>query len=184
MTSPEDLTFKPATKATWPDFDALFSAPGGPKHCWCMVWRRTPEELREHPSGRTRKPLIKSRIDDGQTIGLIGYLEGRPVAWVSVAPRNTYRGLGGPEANPGENIWSLACFYLQRDLRGRGYGDAMLKAAIAYAKKRGATTLEAYPVDPDSPSYRFMGFVPAFERLGFTPVGLAGSRRHVMRRAL
>ena len=47
MTSPEALTFKPATKATWPDFDALFSGPGGPKHCWCMVWRRTPEELKQ-----------------------------------------------------------------------------------------------------------------------------------------
>ena len=45
----------------------------------------------------------------------------------------------------------------------------MLRAAIDYARKRGATALEAYPVDPDSPSYRFMGFVPAFERLGFKP---------------
>jgi len=184
MTSPEALTFKPATKATWPDFDALFSAPGGPKHCWCMVWRRTPEELQQHPNGRTRKPLIKSRVDDGQTIGLIGYLAGEPVAWVSVAPRDTYRELGGPEAKPGEDIWSLACFYLSRKLRGEGYGDQMLEAAIAFAKKRGATTLEAYPVDPASPSYRFMGFVPAFERLGFEPIGTVGSRRHIMRRAL
>jgi GNAT superfamily N-acetyltransferase len=181
MTSPEPLTFKPATRATWPDFDALFSAPGGPKHCWCMVWRRTPDELREHPNGRTRRPLIKSRVDHGETIGLIGYAGGEPVAWVSIAPRETYRELGGPDAKPGEDIWSLACFHLKRSLRGQGYGDAMLKAAINYAKQHGATILEAYPVDPASPSYRFMGFVPAFERLGFTPVGLVGSRRHVMR---
>jgi GNAT superfamily N-acetyltransferase len=185
MTSPDPpLTFRPATKATWPDFDALFSAPGGPNYCWCMVWRRTPEELHEHPKGRTRKPLIKSRIDAGQTIGLIGYLADEPVAWVSIAPRDTYRELGGPPAMPGEEVWSLACFYLKRALRSRGYGDAMLRAAIDYARTRGATTLEAYPVDPDSHSYRFMGFVPAFERLGFTPVGMAGSRRHVMRLAL
>ena len=26
-----------------------------------------------------------------------------------------------------------------------------------------------------------MGFMPAFEKLGFTEVGTAGSRRHVMR---
>lgn len=59
-----------------------------------------------------------------------------------------------------------------------------LGAAIAHAKSRGASIVEAYPVDPDSPSYRFMGFVPAFEQAGFEEVGRAGSRRHVMRLAL
>jgi GNAT superfamily N-acetyltransferase len=185
MTSPEPtpaLSFKPVTGDTWAEFDALFKSPGGPKHCWCMVWRRTPEELREHPQGRTRRPLIKGRVDRGETIGLVGSLEGTPVAWVSIAPRETYRdGLGGPEAAKGERVWSLACFFLKRGLRNRGYGASMLEAAIAYARKSGATVLEAYPVDPEAPSYRFMGFVPAFERLGFTEVGTAGSRRHVMR---
>lgn len=175
------LTFKPVTEATWPDFDALFKAPGGPKHCWCMVWRRTPEELREHPQGRTRRPLIKDRVDAGETIGLVGSLDGKPVAWVSVAPRETYRALGGPVAEEGEQIWSLACFFLKRELRNRGYGTQMLAAAVDHARSSGATVLEAYPVDPDSPSYRFMGFVPAFEKLGFAEIGTAGSRRHVMR---
>ncbi|WP_199728828.1 hypothetical protein [Corallococcus sp. CA053C] len=41
--------------------------------------------------------------------------------------------------------------------------------------------MEAYPVDADSPSYRFMGFVPVFTSAGFEVVGRAGSRRHVMR---
>lgn len=39
---------------------------------------------------------------------------------------------------------------------------------------------EAYPVDPDSPSYRFMGFVPTYEREGFHYAKDAGTRRHVM----
>jgi GNAT superfamily N-acetyltransferase len=187
MTLPETaapLHFEPVTKARWADFDRLFSAPGGPKHCWCMVWRRTPDELREHPSGSTRKPLIKGRVDGGQTIGILGYLKDEPVAWVSIAPRDTYRELGGPEAEAGELVWSLACFYLKRALRNQGYGDQMVQAAVAFAKRHGATVLEAYPVEPDSPSFRFMGFIPAFERLGFTEVAMAGTRRHVMRLGL
>lgn len=186
MISPEPpaLIFRPVTRTTWPDFDRLFSAPGGPKHCWCMVWRRTPAELREHPSGRTRKPLIHGRVEAGQTIGILGYLDDDPVAWVSIAPRDTYRDLGGPEAMPGEVVWSLACFYLKRALRNQGCGVQMLDAAVAFARKRGATVLEAYPVDPGSPSFRFMGFVPAFRRLGFTEVAMAGTRRHVMRLSL
>ena len=40
--------------------------------------------------------------------------------------------------------------------------------------------VEGYPVDPDSPSYRFMGFLPLFEQASFTEVARAGSRRHVV----
>ena len=41
--------------------------------------------------------------------------------------------------------------------------------------------VEAYPVDPDSPSFRFMGWVSVFKAAGFREVGRAGTRRHVMR---
>lgn len=183
MASPEakrPLTFKPVTKARWAEFEALFESKGAPSYCWCMSWRTTPEEARQH-SGPERKPMMRERIMVGTTVGLLGYLKGEPVAWVSIAPRETYRELGGPAAESGEKIWSLACMYVHRALRGAGYGQDLIEAAKAYASKRGGTVLEAYPVDPDSPSYRFMGFVPAFERLGFKAVGKAGSRRHVMR---
>jgi GNAT superfamily N-acetyltransferase len=174
------LSFKPVTKTNWPDFEALFETPGAPKYCWCMSWRTTSEEAKHH-SGPERKPMMKARVMDGTTVGLVGYLAGEPVAWVSIAPRDTYRDLGGPETETGEKIWSLACMYMHRKLRGQGLGTELIEAAKAYAKKRGGTVLEAYPVDPKSPSYRFMGFVPAFERLGFEAVGKAGSRRNVMR---
>ena len=52
---------------------------------------------------------------------------------------------------------------------------------LGYAGANGATAVEAYPVPSDAPSYRFMGFVEAFERAGFTAIGRAGKRRHVMR---
>lgn len=149
-----------------------------------MAWRATPEEVKSAPHGSDRKPLMRARIKNKTTVGLVGYLDGDPVAWVSIAPRDTYRDLGGPEAESGEEIWSLACMYIHRRLRGEGYGMQLIEAAKAYARKRGATVIEAYPVDPKSPSYRFMGFVPAFERLGFEKLGKAGSRRHVMRLSL
>ena len=49
---------------------------------------------------------------------------------------------------------------------------------------RGATVVEAYPVDNDSPSYRFMGRVSTFRKAGFKEVGRAGFRRNVMRIAV
>ncbi|MHB1109111.1 MAG: GNAT family N-acetyltransferase [Devosia sp.] len=177
------LTFKPVTKATKADFEALFDGPGGPKNCWCMVWRATPEEGRG-TGGEVRKQQMLGRIDRNLPVGLIGYAEGRPVAWVSIAPKQTYRRLGGPEPEEDEKIWSLACMYLRRQFRGQGLGHELIKAAVGQARKNGATAVEAYPVAPDAPSYRFMGFVPAFEQAGFEEIGTAGTRRHVMRLTL
>jgi GNAT superfamily N-acetyltransferase len=123
-------------------------------------------------------------VQRGVPIGLLGYLDGAPVAWCSIAPRHTYRDMGGPQdAMDGrEQVWSLACLFVRRDLRGRGLTEQIIAAAVSYAQRNGATVVEATPVAPDSPSYRFMGFVPMFAAAGFQTVGTAGARRHVMRR--
>jgi GNAT superfamily N-acetyltransferase len=75
----------------------------------------------------------------------------------------------------------LACFFVKREYRGHGISKKLLLAAVDHAARNGATIVAAYPVDPDSPSYRFMGFVETFSEAGFKKVGQAGQRRHVMR---
>ena len=174
------LTFKPVTKATEDDFVAVFAGPGGPKYCWCMAWRATNDE-RKDATNASRRQQILSRIADGVPVGLVGYAEGEPVAWVSIAPKETYLRLGGPEARPGEKIWSIACMYMRRSLRRQGIGHDLIDAAVKHAKKQGATIVGAYGVAPDSPSYRFMGLVEAYEKAGFKEIEMAGTRRHVMR---
>jgi predicted GNAT family acetyltransferase len=174
------LIFRPVTEKTWSDFAALFESTGAPKHCWCMVWRRTSAEAKLQ-AGADRKRMMKRRIDHGTPVGLLAYSGKEPVAWCSIAPRETYRNLGGPEVNEGERIWSLACFYVPCRLRGQGLMRRLIAAAVGHAKKNKATIVEAYPVDEDSPSFRFMGFVPVFAEAGFTEIARTGTRRHVMR---
>jgi GNAT superfamily N-acetyltransferase len=182
---PDDaaLAFRPVTKRNVADFEALFSAPGAPKYCWCMVWRRSAAEAKKNdPTNRKRQMF--ERIARGMSVGLLAYDGKTPVAWASIAPRDTYRALGGPEAKSGETVWSLACFFVPRHLRRQGVMRRLIAAAVDHARKKGATVVEAYPVEPDAPSYRFMGFVPVFEEAGFKEVGRAGTRRHVMRRSV
>lgn len=182
--SPTDrLTFHEVDRSRWADLEQLFESPGGPKYCWCMRWRATPQESRKL-DGRSRKAALKRRVRQGVPIGILGYVDGELVAWVSIAPRPTYRRLGGMEAtNEDPNkVWSLVCFFVSRRHRGKGLMKRLLETAVMHARRRGATVVEAYPVDPDSPSYRFMGFTPAFKAAGFREVGRTGTRRHVMRR--
>jgi GNAT superfamily N-acetyltransferase len=172
------LVFHEVGPGHWADFERLFESRGVPKACWCMLWRATPEEAK-HKDGAGRKAAMARRIAAGVPVGLLGYLDKEPVAWCSVAPRSTYRRLVD-DGSSYEGIWSIACFFVVRRLRGQGITQRIIKAAIEHAESHGASIVEAYPVDPDSPSYRFMGFVPAFEKAGFYEVGCAGTRRHVM----
>jgi hypothetical protein len=56
--------------------------------------------------------------------------------------------------------------------------DSSCQSAIPTSSTNSvAKMVEGYPVDQDSPSYRFMGFVPVFAEAGFQEVALAGSRR-------
>ena len=176
----DELTFRPVTSANLADFEAFFSAPGAPKHCWCMVWRRTAAEARLQ-AGSDRKRMMIQRISAGVPVGLLAYSGSGPVGWVSVAPRDSHRAMGGPAAAAGEVVWSIVCFFVPRRLRGAGMVRRLLAAAIDHARRQGATTIEAYPVDEDSPSFRFMGFIPVFAEAGFADLGMAGTRRHVMR---
>ena len=162
--------------------EQLFEGRGGPHHCWCMVWRATPEEAK-HADGKSRKAALKKRVEGGVPVGILGYLDDKPVAWCSIAPRRTYRRLRGID-EPGqdlEQVWSLVCFFVSRELRGQGVLAQLIQASVEHARQRVARVVEAYPVDPDSPSYRFMGFKPSLEAAGFRQVGRAGSRRYVMR---
>jgi GNAT superfamily N-acetyltransferase len=98
---------------------------------------------------------------------------------VSVAPKETFQGGLGGEADR-DKVWSLTCMFIARSHRKQGLSGQLIAAAAKHAKKHRARLLEAYPVDPDSPSYRHMGFVPVFERAGFEAHGREGTRRHVM----
>jgi len=172
-----NIEFSPVCRENWNDFESFFEHKGGPHYCWCMLWR---------PDGKAntgtkkaaKKAAIKSRIDAGEPVGLLAYVDGEAVAWCSVAPRETYRPLGGCKEL--KNVWSLVCFFVRRDFREKGLSQKLLEAATEYARKEGARYLEAYPVKADSPSYQFMGTTKSFERSDFRFITMAGTRRHVM----
>jgi hypothetical protein len=173
------LEFHDVDESRWPDFERLFESRGAPSYCWCMAWRVDATERRQ-TVGAKRKPFMKKRVLGGVPVGLLGYVGGEPVAWCSIAPRATYAKLVD-DCEPHDGIWSIACFFISRRLRRAGALRGMIDAAVAHALARGARVVEAYPVDAGSPSYRHMGRVSTFAAAGFREMGMAGSRRHVMR---
>lgn len=171
--------FQPIDKTNWSDFEALMESKGAPHNCWCTVWLDVKPKNKKAEKSE-KKAIMKKRIDNGTPVGLLAYANGEPIGWCSVAPRETYRPLGGDETK--QHVWSIVCFFIKRDFRGQGLSHVFLRQAVEFASRHGAKYIEAYPVAQESPSYRFMGFIPSFEKADFKFIKNAGARRNVMLR--
>lgn len=176
------MEYRNVTPENWADLSRLFNERGGPHSCWCLKWRVPSSELK-HIEPKEKETALKSRVREGEPVGILGYRDGDPVAWCSVAPRPTFRGLVHNRVTD-QRIWAITCFFIKRAHRRRGITRGLIAAAVKHAAPRGAHTVAAYPVDPDSPSYRFMGLIPDFEAAGFRETGRAGKRRNIMRASL
>jgi GNAT superfamily N-acetyltransferase len=174
-----ELEFVPVTRKTWSDFEKLFERPGAPKYCWCMSWRELAD--RQSAGSADKKKAMESTVAAGTPVGIIARAGSEVVGWCSVAPRETFRKLSPDQDDDEKDIWSVVCLFVARPHRAGGIGAGLLEAAIEHAFKSDAVAIEAYPVNLDSPSFRFMGFKPMFVARGFHEIGMAGSRRHVMR---
>ncbi|MGH7493623.1 MAG: hypothetical protein ACREOO_14695 [bacterium] len=86
--TPAHLTFREVNRSRLNDLVTLFESRGGPKYCWCMAWRATTAEAKRTDSA-SRKAAFTSRVSQGIPVGILGYAEGRPIAWCSIAPRPT-----------------------------------------------------------------------------------------------
>ena len=115
----------PVTKERWPDLVELFDRPIV-RACFCMFYRKTGDT----GAGRENRQAMKSLVDRGTVPGLIGYENGVPVAWVSLGPREDYAKLGrSPLMKPVDDrpVWSIVCFFVDREARGRGLSARMLR---------------------------------------------------------
>jgi GNAT superfamily N-acetyltransferase len=176
-----DLEFHPVTVDRWDDLAAFFAGHGNPNYCWCMRWRLRSKDFNQLNSGQRRNKL-ESLVQVNTPIGVLGYQQGKPVGWCSVAPRETYallersRTLKRIDDLP---VWSVVCFFVDPGLRGQGLPVKLLGAAVTYAVSQGARIIEGYPVEPDQ-SYRFMGSPAVFEQDGINtaPDWNIGGQRH------
>jgi GNAT superfamily N-acetyltransferase len=180
---------RPLTPATWRDLEELFGLPGGSivRGCWCMHYRMT-GRVSWQP-GQARQALC-DLVNGSVVPGLVGYLGGSPVGWISLGPRADYLRLRrSPVMKPVDDteVWSVVCSYVAKPYRGRGVQRRLLAEAIAFARGNGARVLEAYPVDKAGRShdgFMFFGSRSLYERAGFTEVVRRSPTRVVMRRAL
>lgn len=181
------LRFHPLTSRRWADLEKLFGPRGAYGGCWCMYWRLTRREFTEG-QGEGNRRALKQIVDSGRVPGILAYSGREPVGWCSVAPREDFPSLERStvlKRLDDKPVWSIVCFYIARGYRGKGVGEGLIGAAVAYVKRRGGKIVEAYPTRPRgrtlAPVSSYQGVPAMFKRLGFRECARPSASRAVMR---
>jgi len=202
MTDPagSPVTIVPANEASWGDLQAVFGMRGDPSRCHCQRYKMQPGESwasvgREELAHRLRAQTECEHPASGSTTGLVAYLDGEPAGWCAVEPRSHYPRLlrktrvpweGRTEDKTDDSVWAVTCFVTRSGFRRRGISRALARAAVDFARARGARALEGYPMI-DEPAQGWLlgelhvGSRTVFADAGFTEVSRPTVRRVVMR---
>lgn len=187
MAQENQYEFKPLTAELWPDFERLFGPKGACAGCWCRWWRVSAKEF-GRDKGEGNRRAMKELVERGVSPGILACAGGRAVGWCSVGPRReftrfeTSRTLRPLDDTP---VWSIVCLFIDKGYRRQGLTVELIRAAVRFARSRGATVVEGYPTIPrggKSPdTFAYMGLPQMFSRAGFCEALRPMPARAIMR---
>jgi GNAT superfamily N-acetyltransferase len=90
---------------------------------------------------------------------------------------------GRDEDKADESVWAVTCLFTRAGHRKRGVSRALARAAVEFARERGARALEAYPINTKDviTEELHVGTVATFAGAGLTELTRPSQRRVVMR---
>ena len=176
----------------WDDVADLFTRKGPrggtpqTNGCWCRFWLvRGKAYWDGHGSGHRR--ALREEIRGGDAHALLAYVDGKPVGWCRLGPRETFERLERSAKLTrvdDKDVWSIVCFYVDPTAKRQGVASALLDAALDYARAQRVRLVEAYPVREGHMNIdAYTGYRPMFLDAGFEVVRDAG-RRLIVRRGI
>ena len=192
-----EISVVPANEASWEDLQTVFGTRGQACRCQCQRYKlRRRESFRSFPAEerahRLRQQTDCGHPESGTTSGLVAYLGDEPVGWCAVEPRTAYEGLvrnnrvpweGRTEDKTDDSVWAVTCLFTRAGFRKRGISRALARAAVDFARERGARAIEGYPMTTKNAILEelHVGTEGVFADAGFKEVSRPTLRRVVMR---
>src|SRR5260221_5286070 len=142
--------YRPVIPERLPDLARFSERHGKFRYCSCMRWRLTSADY-QRSTKESRIAALDDLVRHGTPVGVLAYLDGEPVGWCSIAPRETYaalerfRALARLDQTP---VWSVVCFFIDRQVRRQRVRLGLLQAALQDVRSQGAAVIEGYPVEP------------------------------------
>jgi GNAT superfamily N-acetyltransferase len=184
----EQLIFEPLTKKNWDKFVHLFGKNGACGNCWCMYYRLSKADYHIGKLEEGNKRAMQEIVRSGKPAGLLGLYEDQAIAWCAFAPREDFIKLEKSRVHKRIDdlpVWSIPCFFIDKNFRRHGVSIALLKGVINYAKENGIKVIEAYPTIPTQEklpdSFAWIGLYKSFERAGFEIADRTSKNRPMVR---
>lgn len=188
----------PANEVPWEDLQAVLGSRGPGARCQCQRYKLARGESfagfpAEERASRLRDQTDAGNPGSGTTSGLVAYAGDLPVGWCNVEPRTAYQGLlrnqrvpwdGRSEDKEDETVWAITCLFTRAGHRRQGVSRELARAAVAFARDRGARAVEAYPITTTQvvSEELHVGTAATFADAGLVEVAHPTPRRLVMRR--
>lgn len=195
---------RPANQASFQDLQTVFGPRGGEgsaHYCQCQRFKTASALWWQEHSSRVPVPVRARRLYDESrfgepeapcTSGILAFLGPEPVGWCRVGPRSTFVRLGRvpwagrAEDKADDRVWAIVCLITRAGYRRRGVTYALARAAVTFARERGARALEGYPMSPEPGKEVTWGELAVgkqsiFAAAGFSEVTHPTLRRVVMR---
>jgi GNAT superfamily N-acetyltransferase len=178
----------------WPVVEDLFGEKGACGGCWCMWWR-VPRggKLWKEVQGKKNRLAFRKLIQAGEVHAVLAFDGDEPAGWCCFGPRSSFPRAERVKACArawSEGTWSIVCFYIPSQHRGKGIGSRLLKMATEEAFAAGAVEVEGYPVTPAEEgkpipaAFAWTGVPAMFEAAGFQELPeQEGSRRLFLKQA-
>lgn len=182
------ITFEPLSKNNWFKFVQLFGEKGACGNCWCMYYRLRKDDFIEGKANEGNKDAMKKLVFENKPTGILGFYEGQPISWCAFAPREHFMKLENSRVHKridNNSVWSIPCFFIDKNFRRQGISVEILKGVIEYAKNNNIKIIEAYPTIPTKErlpdSFAWIGLYKSFERAGFEIVDRTSKNRPMVR---
>lgn len=182
------ISFEPLTTDNWNAFTRLFGEKGACGNCWCMYHRVSKSAFNEGKAHNGNRNAMRELVSLERPTGILAFYEGKAIGWCAFAPREDFLKLENSRVHKridDQPVWSIPCFFIDKQFRRMGISVALLKGVIDYAKTKGIKILEAYPAIPTQPSlpdsFVWVGLYKSFERAGFRVVDRTSKNRPMVR---
>ncbi len=184
------LEFLPLSPNRWQDFETLFGPKGACGGGWCLFWKKPRKQFHADAYDRNRLDQ-KHLVENGSVPGIIAYINGEPIGWCAVEPRENYPALERSrilKPVDDERVWSVTCFYVSRKFRRQGITVALLKEVVNYVSSKGGRIIEGYPVEvaggKSADAFIYTGTASAYIQAGFVEVARRPPKRPIFRFAI
>jgi len=162
-----------------PDFYRVHNDSSCGGWCFCAAWYISDWEGFGDRTAAQNRQVREDLFAKGILDGYLVYMEGNPVGWCQVGPRDNLPKLTEQFLlEPDPTIWAISCMALAPNVQGKGFAHEIIKLILDDLRQQGIKRVQAFPKNGENLSKEtiWTGPISVFLKNGFKVLKTKGHR--------